>query len=103
MVENDVYETKKKFRKRDLLLVLYKMSSSTANHYKNLFLHQYFPPTLFSIISSLLQKINAAGQTIRDAHRIAYEFSGKNYFSERVNQGYFVGTNGQVFKIEQVA
>jgi hypothetical protein len=28
MVENDVYETKKKFRKRDLFLTFYKMSSS---------------------------------------------------------------------------
>jgi hypothetical protein len=28
MVENDVYETKKKFRKRDLFLAFYKMSSS---------------------------------------------------------------------------
>jgi hypothetical protein len=27
MVESDVYETKKKFRKRDLLLTFYKMSS----------------------------------------------------------------------------
>ena len=26
MVENDVYETKKKFRKRDLFLAVYKMS-----------------------------------------------------------------------------
>jgi hypothetical protein len=28
MVENYVYETKKKFRKRDLFLAVYKMSSS---------------------------------------------------------------------------
>jgi hypothetical protein len=28
MAENDVYETKKKFRKRDLFLAVYKMSSS---------------------------------------------------------------------------
>jgi hypothetical protein len=28
MVENHVYETKKKFRKRDLFLAVYKMSGS---------------------------------------------------------------------------
>ncbi len=32
MVENDVYETKKKFRKRDLFLAVYKMSSSMVNY-----------------------------------------------------------------------
>jgi hypothetical protein len=39
MVENDVYETKKKFRKRDLFLAVYKMSSSmllTLNSYNDL-------------------------------------------------------------------
>ncbi|MEY3241584.1 MAG: hypothetical protein RIR11_3023 [Bacteroidota bacterium] len=40
MVENHVYETKKKFRKRDLFLAFYKMSSSMGfdtmhfNYYK---------------------------------------------------------------------
>ncbi len=32
MVGNDVYETKKKFRKRDLFLAVYKMSGSMIEH-----------------------------------------------------------------------
>ena len=32
MVENDVYETKKKFRKRDLFLAVYKTSSSMVQN-----------------------------------------------------------------------
>jgi RNase P/RNase MRP subunit POP5 len=32
MVENDVYETKKKFRKRDRFLAFYKMSSSMSKY-----------------------------------------------------------------------